>query len=419
MKPKFFQLGDLMHWWLKLLSGEEYRRWIAIGCVIFVTGLAALGFSAALSPTAVSNSLLLHKASPRLQQSFDRPFVGELIFNSEIGQSPFSNRIDAHIAAATESIDVAAFSFQHPPLLRSLASRSDEGVSVTLTVADKRREAMVNMLREHNLHPGNVEFKYSIPEPKSYMHHKLWLFDAHTESPAVAIGSWNPTQEQEWFDPSFMLFTQDKEVAKVVTEEHKRIRQGMSGRRKNTDMDYSPFAASFTYTNGTLELWQAPGNEQENLKQRILSAIANAKESVDLVMWYFNDRDILRILHDKIAVGVRVRILVEDTTIKKTKDLQTFARRNDVEVITDASRTAQVAKHGSCPEGFNPYLHQHVAIVDEALVITGSANWTRSGFYRNDELSIVTDVPWVVDEFSCQFHALRRNLLDSQKPISR
>ncbi|HLD63409.1 MAG TPA: phospholipase D-like domain-containing protein, partial [Candidatus Peribacteraceae bacterium] len=57
------------------------------------------------------------------------------------------------------------------------------------------------------------------------------------------------------------------------------------------------------------------------------------------------------------------------------------------------------------------YLHQHFAVIDQEILITGTNNWSDNGFLMNDESIIVTNIPFLVESFAewwdRQYQALR------------
>ena len=175
------------------------------------------------------------------------------------------------------------------------------------------------------------------------------------------------------------------------------------------------------------------GIGNNSFRTRLVELLTAANETIDLLMWQFTDHDLAQLLVSLAESNVRVRLVIEDQFAESEESVVRLLRRSSkIEVLTDAFRTPMIANYrlstpdnalssfaekqpsgphaGAGPatkKDFNPYLHQHVAIIDNKIVAAGSSNWSHAGFFSNDEANIVTTVDWLVHEFRRSFEQTR------------
>lgn len=123
----------------------------------------------------------------------------------------------------------------------------------------------------------------------------------------------------------------------------------------------------------------------------IIEELNEAKESIDIAMYYFTDRDLANTVIDAHDRGVKVRIYLD----KEQKEAK-------------YSKSRYLAKHGiSIRYSSNPYtMHHKFAIIDNEVVITGSYNWTASAGVRNNENLLVIRDPPLVGRYEQEFYRL-------------
>jgi len=135
----------------------------------------------------------------------------------------------------------------------------------------------------------------------------------------------------------------------------------------------------FTYTAfASIDVYFSLVNNPEGA---IIQELDEAKETIDMAMYYFTDRDLANEVIDAHDRGVRVRIYLD----KDQKEAK-------------YSKSRYLAKHG-IPVRYssNPYImHHKFCVIDNEVVVTGSYNWTASAGERNNEnLLVIRDRPLV------------------------
>lgn len=111
----------------------------------------------------------------------------------------------------------------------------------------------------------------------------------------------------------------------------------------------------------------------KNFKKDLIEHLENAKTSIKVAMYNFEDKKIARVLKKKARSGLHVVVFY----YKKDVD---FYKKIDV---------IQVKKRK---------LHTKMAIIDDELVVFGSANWTKKSFKKNYEMNYITDNKEIVSK---------------------
>jgi phosphatidylserine/phosphatidylglycerophosphate/cardiolipin synthase-like enzyme len=337
-------------------------------------------------------------------------FAGKLYFNEVPNTEIFTNLILEHIDQARKTIDVAMFSFDNVKLKDALVKAQKRGVQVRL-VLDKSNSVQHRMVFGKN---SPLEIKDVGQENSSigdYMHHKFAVFDADSESPTLLFGSFNYTVNQEKYDPSFILESEDKQIIQGFKEEFGLLWSGTRGYGK-IRRGFKPFGRKIIYNNGFSELWFAPGFGKNSLKQRTIDLVNSAKKSVDVMIWQMTDWDVAAALLSKAKQGVKVKIITDDYYIWSKQSVfpnvvQKISKEkiDNVEIISDFHRTLNLDGSIKTNENYyNPFLHQHTIIVDDAVVLSGTDNWSYNGFFKNDEAAIISDVDFWAKGFRESFN---------------
>jgi phosphatidylserine/phosphatidylglycerophosphate/cardiolipin synthase-like enzyme len=121
----------------------------------------------------------------------------------------------------------------------------------------------------------------------------------------------------------------------------------------------------------------------------ILDAIGKAKTSIDVQAYSFTSAPIAKAVAEAHARGVKVRVVLDKSQRTERYTSATFLYNNDVAVWIDA-------KHAIA--------HNKIILIDGAIILTGSFNFTKSAEERNAEnLLIIEGHPELVASYQSNF----------------
>jgi len=192
----------------KLMRFRKFsRRWLLVPLLV-VLFLLALAFIARRGGVIVEKWLLI-KSNPGASMVTEEPVAADILFNDEPGSSVFSDRIITEIEQAQKSLEIAMYSFTSTRLKEAIYAADRRGVQVTIITDSRKRES-------HNLFfadaPRSIKWLEGGAETSNktiLMHHKFALIDRGEATQKLLFGSYNWTDLQEKYDPSFLLVSAD------------------------------------------------------------------------------------------------------------------------------------------------------------------------------------------------------------------
>ncbi|MGI0439166.1 phospholipase D-like domain-containing protein [Helicobacter himalayensis] len=124
--------------------------------------------------------------------------------------------------------------------------------------------------------------------------------------------------------------------------------------------------------------------EQKQALNALLSSFKNAKQSIQVSIYSFTNKEIAKALRDAAARGVKVAIIYDkDSNAKnKTSTIGYLAKYKNISVCL---------LEGLNAGKYKGIMHQKMAIVDSRLLVLGSANWSKNAFEYNYETLLFSD----------------------------
>lgn len=349
-------------------------------------------------------------------------FDANIYFNNEDNTTIFRDAIIKSINEAESSIEIAIYSINIKEIFDALKKRSSEGVDVKMIFPNKKISRYEEILDGTNIQYKGVgqeiwlhkileadaleDIDIEKTDEHSLMHHKFILIDAKTNNPKILFGSTNFTDAQEKYDASYLIETDDKSIVNSYKNEFDLIWNKENGIKKLKNENYEIFQKNINYNNGFIEIWFGPGFRKNSIKYRIIDLIESADKEIKVMNWVFNDLDIFYSLKRAAEKGIDTKIITDDSTI--LSDFSALKRDwGKIEVIPDTyNNLSASSRKDNDPDlliGFNPFIHHHLLIIDNEILVTGTNNWSLHGFYVNDESSIVTNIDFMVDAFNDTF----------------
>lgn len=109
---------------------------------------------------------------------------------------------------------------------------------------------------------------------------------------------------------------------------------------------------------------------EDNCGAKILEAIEQARESIDVAMYSFTNRILAQGLVRAHLRGVKVRVFMDGEAHEQRYSKSDYLIRNGIEVRFENGKGL---------------MHNKFCIIDDNIVFTGSFNWTVYADLRNDE----------------------------------
>ena len=125
----------------------------------------------------------------------------------------------------------------------------------------------------------------------------------------------------------------------------------------------------------------------------IISEIDNAKETIDVAIYSFTSKSILKALLRAHERGVKVRVVMDESGAKNRGSAYPYLVKYGIPVRV---------KRGTG----GGLMHHKYAIIDGKVLITGSFNWTVSAERRNDENLLIIHSPELARVYKENFEKL-------------
>lgn len=126
--------------------------------------------------------------------------------------------------------------------------------------------------------------------------------------------------------------------------------------------------------------------------QKIIEKLRNTEKSLDICMYLLTSSDISDILLMLLTRGVFIRIIVDSQMVDEAFGAKMLPLRKEYVPIRLIKTSFM--------------MHNKFAVIDNKVVITGSANWTKQGFSGNYENIAILDHPKIARKYSEYFQLL-------------
>ncbi len=336
---------------------------------------------------AIVLSLALPGCSPPPEANQEEPIA--VYFNDPLAGLPHLDRLAEQagdlldhllraISSARRTIDAAVYSITSEEVIAALGEACARGVRLRILTEEENYRGQLEGLPSHCL-------ELELDQNDRLMHAKFMIADREL----VWTGSANWTDTSFYYDANNAIVLRDRELARSYELEFEQMFQ--EGRFGPSKVDNNP--EEFDLAGTQVEVYFAPSDRPRGALLRLL---AEAQETIELAMFYYTDECLFQALAAALTRGVQVRAVWD---FRGWANLQ-------------VSKIDELMGLGVGLVDANPGLvHHKYAIIDREIVITGSANWTRSGMDRNDEDLIVVHSPKVARLFAEEFERLYRDAL--------
>lgn len=269
-----------------------------------------------------------------------KPFEPPKLYSNQCRQDLRSTLLSA-IRGANQSIHLVMFGLSDRPILSALSEKIKEEVPTTVYYDKKGSGKVHRYLRGGKLRP--------IKNP-GLMHQKILILDNET----VFIGSANMTTASLKMHDNLVIGLCSRSLAKFI-QEHK------------------PYTSGYFQTmvgNQRVELWLLPDPRGHALKE-LRKQIRGAKKSIRIALFTFTHPGLIDEVIDAHNRAVNVSVVVDMHS-------GLGASAKGVEKLKKAGVPIYLSQGVQL-------LHHKFIYIDEQLLLTGSANWTKAAFYKNSD----------------------------------
>lgn len=286
------------------------------------------------------------------------------------------------IQQATQTIDMSFYNIDQDVIVNALNIAHNKGVQVRYVAAEATSNSALSPPPAFPVIYGN---------DWALMHNKFMVIDAEDEErAAVFTGSMNLTTAQILSYPNNMVLIRDQAMARNYTVEFEEM-WGSQG--PFPEPDFARFGAE--KLDNTPHLFKVNGSLVESYfspsdftNREILEELEAASSSIRFALLTFTRDDLAEAMIAKVGQGLEVRGIIENIN------------DNGSEYTKILSAGVNVTDH--VPSAL---LHHKYAVIDDAVVITGSHNWSNSAEQQNDENTVIIHDPEVANQFRQEFEA--------------
>ena len=129
-----------------------------------------------------------------------------------------------------------------------------------------------------------------------------------------------------------------------------------------------------------------PKQSKPALKE-ILKQLSLAKKSVKITIYNFTHKKIANRLKTISKKGIKVKIIYDNETIERKQGKTTYyylAKYKNIDVYSIKGKYVK-------KKNYFGKMHQKIALIDDKVLIFGSANWSYSGFGKNYEIVVICE----------------------------
>ena len=232
-------------------------------------------------------------------------------------------------------------------------------------IAKKSHNADVKVVVDHGNYDGQIKGDgIKIAKSKQYMHNKFCVIDNNK----VITGSMNPTDNGANLNNNNLIIINSNYLAENYEDEFQELWNGIYASGNN--VKYNKINTNI----GIIENYFCPEDCNKETINKIIKLIKNAEKSVKVAIFSFTHEELADELLKSDIKGLDVQVLVERRQRNVQKSQYTRLKDFGIDIKVDGNK-------------YN--MHHKFIIIDDKIVVTGSPNYSFSGFNRNDENMLI------------------------------
>jgi phosphatidylserine/phosphatidylglycerophosphate/cardiolipin synthase-like enzyme len=279
------------------------------------------------------------------------------------------------IDSAQERVDIAAYDFDLLLVAEALVNAQERGLDIRLvTDSDYVDEAGTALVQQAGIPVVG-------DERDPLMHDKFVVIDERW----VWTGSWNLTENGTYRNNNNAVRIDSPALAQNYSVEFEEMfADRQFGPRSPAETPHVEVEIGETL----VETYFSP---EDDAQDRIVELLEGAENNIRFLAFVFTDNEMTQVLSQQHEAGVTVQGIVESRNVNDPGSDVDILQMVGIDVRLDG----------------NPYnMHHKVMIIDDAIVITGSYNFSRSAADYNDENVLILHSPEIAAHYLDEFERL-------------
>ena len=300
----------------------------------------------------------VHKKYENIELFLINPLIYKSPNNSCV--TDICKAIVKEINLSETSIDLALYGVgEQDEIIKSLRNAKNRGVKI--------RSVVDYSLNMDNIYPNTssfaTEFGSVMDDKESFMHNKFMIFDNKKVLTSSANVSSTGTGG---YNSNNAILVNSSELAQIYTNEFEKMYGGNFSTKKQKseknciNLNKDKICAYFS--------------PKDALNNVILDELTKAKKEIFVSIFYLTERNLIQELINAKKRGVEVLVLIDAVGASNFKERIQKLRQEKIPVIV---------------ENWGGKNHEKTIMVDGEVFITGSSNFSKNAFYKNDENILV------------------------------
>jgi len=257
------------------------------------------------------------------------------------------------ITSARDSILLMIYSLSDTRVVNALRLQSEKGIDVKIICDAKASKGVWKRL--------GSKCRVFLRKGRGLMHQKILVIDKKK----VWLGSANMTTNSLTMHGNLVVGFDSPDLAAMITE--KADAMITVGRVKS----FPP--QEFFIGGQRVEMWFFPDNPEGS--EKILNLIKGAKKSVKVAMFTWTRKDFADEVRAAKERGIETAVIIDRNSSKRISS-------KVVKHLLSSNVSLRLNKG-------NGLLHHKFLVVDDKILVNGSANWTQAAFEKNDDCFVI------------------------------
>jgi phosphatidylserine/phosphatidylglycerophosphate/cardiolipin synthase-like enzyme len=147
------------------------------------------------------------------------------------------------------------------------------------------------------------------------------------------------------------------------------------------------------------EVYFMPKNGK-NAEQKLYYLYSHAKKEIKITIYTFTNRKLAKALKIAAKKGVKIYIIADRQEAKyKRSVIPNLAALKNFQIYLLSGKKYK--------DGNSAKMHVKLSIIDNSYLVTGSANYSYSAFYKNYEYLLISKEGYLINKFNAFFNRLK------------